>query len=90
MAVDFYKLAIRVPAKKNQFWASLRDKKLDVLKERQTNKQFDRPFHAYYLSESRIHSFWARALHNEVFPVPGGPGKSTKFKIIYNDDIIKW
>ena len=26
-----------------------------------------------YLSESLIHSFCARALHSDVFPVPGGP-----------------
>ena len=27
--------------------------------------------------DSRTESFCARALHNEVFPVPGGPCKST-------------
>ena len=26
-----------------------------------------------YLSESRMVSFWAKALQRDVFPVPGGP-----------------
>jgi len=30
-----------------------------------------------YLSASRIESFWARARHREVFPVPGGPWRRT-------------
>lgn len=35
---------------------------------------------SYHLYDSRIVSFWANALHREVFPVPGGPGmKSDPF-----------
>lgn len=30
-----------------------------------------------YRFESRIDSFWARALHKDVFPVPGGPNVDT-------------
>ena len=29
--------------------------------------------HNVYLSDNLMHSFWANALHSEVFPVPGGP-----------------
>lgn len=32
------------------------------------------------LELNRIDSFWANALHKEVFPVPGGPCKRTMLK----------
>jgi len=36
-----------------------------------------------YRSDNRIESFWARARHNDVFPVPGGPCKSTILRVSF-------
>ena len=43
-----------------------------------------------YLSESRMLSFCANALHNEVFPVPGGPAelKSHAEVIFVNSTVL--
>lgn len=36
-----------------------------------------------YRFDSRIDSFWARALHKDVFPVPGGPNMDTNIDTQY-------
>ena len=43
-----------------------------------------------YLSESLMHSFWARALHSDVLPVPGGPVIENNTKMIVNHLKISW